>query len=114
MRSWFALIVAPFAALAAQSIMYSLVTPSCASQSTLHLHAVAVAALAFTVTLALLARSDWKHHHQPKPPDDDAGDVRTTRRFLAMAGTAVASLSSLVVLAMWFGTWVLSPCFPWP
>lgn len=36
----------------------------------------------------------------------------TTRRFLAVAGTAVAGLSTLLIATMWLGAWVLSPCSP--
>jgi hypothetical protein len=115
MRSGFALIVAPGAALAAQSIMYALVMPACTSQSALRLHFVAAAALAIAVWLAMRARHDWKRHlHEPASPDHDAADPRTARRFIAIVATAVASLSSLVIVAMWFGAWVLSPCDPWP
>ena len=116
MRSWFALILAPSIALAVQSVMYALVTPSCASQSRVAMHASAAVALVIVTVLAVLAYSDWTvHHAEPgSVPDSDAGDPRSARRFLAIVATAVASLSALVVLAMWFGLWVLSPCDPWP
>jgi hypothetical protein len=116
MRSWFALVLAPSIALVVQSVMFALVTPSCATQSRFALHASAAVALAAVVVLAVLAYSDWSvHHAQPGAvPDSDAGDPRSTRRFLAIVATAVASLSALVVLAMWFGLWVLSPCDAWP
>jgi hypothetical protein len=115
MRSWFALVLAPGAALVVQSAMYILVLPACASQSALRLHGSAAVALAITLGLALLARADWRSHYsEAAPPDDSSGDPRTARRFLAIVATAVASLSSLVIVAMWFGTWVLSPCDPWP
>lgn len=116
LRTWLALIVAPSTALGVQSVMYALVTPSCASQSRVGLHAAAAVGLAIAVVLALLAFSDWSlHHREPgASPDEDAGDRRTARRFLAIVGTAIAALSALVILAMWFATWVLSPCHPFP
>ena len=114
MKSWLALIVAPTLMLGVQSIMYALVTPSCATQDRLGLHASGAIALAITVLLAFLARGEWKRLAEPVTADHDAADPRTARRFLAIVGTAVAALSSLVILAMWFGTWVLSPCSPWP
>ena len=40
MRIWLALLLAPSLALACQSIMYSLVTPSCSVQTRLWIHAV--------------------------------------------------------------------------
>ena len=114
MRSWLALIVAPSLMLGVQSVMYALVTPSCAAQARFGLHASGAIALAVTVLLAVLAWGEWKRLAEPASADHDAGDPRTARRFLAIMGTAVAALSSLVILAMWFGTWVLSPCSPWP
>jgi hypothetical protein len=33
-------------------------------------------------------------------------------RFVANCACAVASLSGLVILGMWFALWVLSPCVP--
>ena len=114
MRSWPALLVAPAVALAAQSIMYAQVTPSCAAQARFGLHAAAAIALALTLFLAFLAWGEWRRFHGGSTADDDGGDAGTARRFIAILGTAVASLSSLVIVAMWFGTWVLSPCSPWP
>ena len=115
MRSWLALVLAPSIALAVQSILYALVTPSCATQSRMWLHGSAAVALFLAVALAAAAFSDWTMHHaQPGSADSDEGDPRSARRFLAIVATAVASLSSLVILAMWFGLWVLSPCDPLP
>jgi len=114
MKTWLALIVAPSVMLGVQSIMYALVTPSCAAQARFGLHASGAIALAITVLLAFLAYGEWKRLADPVTADHDAGDARTARRFLAIVGTAVAALSSLVILAMWFNTWVLSPCSPWP
>jgi hypothetical protein len=115
MRSWAAIILAPSLALATQSTLYAMVTPSCATQSQLQMHAVAAVALLLALLLTALAAGDWTlHHAQSASADDDAGDPRSARRFLAIVGTAVAAISSLVIVAMWFGIWVLSPCHPWP
>jgi hypothetical protein len=115
MRSWFALLLSPSIALAAQSTMYALVTPSCASQSRLELHAAAGVALLLVLVLLSLAFSDWSlHSAEPGTADSDHGNPGATRRFLAVVATAVSAISALVILAMWFGLWVLSPCAPWP
>jgi hypothetical protein len=112
MRTWLALIVTPSLALAVQSVMYALVTPSCAEQSRTWLHASAAAALLVSVVLAALAWSEWFSYAATLPgsPDSVHGDARSTRRFLAAAATGVAVLSCLVILMMWSGAWVLSPC----
>lgn len=113
MRTWLALIVAPAIALAAQAVMYALVTPSCSLQTRLLIHLVAGGALLGAAVLALLARGEWKRKATTVPggPDSAHGDAGSTRRFLAAAGTAVAALSTLVIATMWFGAWVLSPCW---
>jgi hypothetical protein len=113
MRTWLALLVAPSLALATQSAMYALVTPSCSVQTRLAIHAVAVLALAVAVTFTLLARGDWRLHAQAaaEGPDSDEPDVATSRRFLAVVATAVGALSSLVIFTMWVTVWVLSPCW---
>lgn len=102
------LLLAPSVALAAQSVLYALVTPSCATQARLQMHLVAAVALAVAAVLAVLAFSDSSlRRGEPASPDDDR---LPPRRFLADAGTAVAALSCLVILGMWFALWVLSPC----
>jgi hypothetical protein len=114
-RSTSALVLAPVAALVLQSVMYNLVLPSCASQSMLGLHAAAAVALACAVGLALLAHSEWRDCGRAlrSAPSDVAG-LRSTRRFVSIMAMAISALSALVIVAMWFGAWVLSPCDPWP
>jgi hypothetical protein len=113
MRIWLALLIAPSLALAAQTAMFALVTPSCSVQTRLAIHGVAVVALALSVVFTLLARGDWLHHAQAAAPgpDSDEPDVATSRRFLAVVATAVGALSSFVIFTMWVAAWVLSPCW---
>jgi hypothetical protein len=112
MRTWFALILSPSLALAVQSVMYALVTPSCSTQTRAWIHVSAAAALLVTVVLAVLAWSDWFSHAATLQggPDSVHGDPRSTRRFLAAAATGVAALSCLVIVMMWLGAFMLSPC----
>jgi hypothetical protein len=112
MRIWLALLVAPSLALACQSIMYALVTPSCSVQTRLLIHLVAFASLALALLFTLLAHGRSRlRAHAATVPDSDAADVATGRRFLAIAATAVGGLSALVILTMWIAAWVLSPCW---
>jgi hypothetical protein len=113
MRTFFALVVAPSIALACQSIMFALVTPSCSVQTSLLLHVVGAASLAAAAVLALLARGDWLSGGRlvAGGPDSDLPDPLNARRFLAVVATAVAALSALVILMMWLAAWVLSPCW---
>ena len=104
MRIFLGLIVAPSLALACQGAMLALVAPSCSAQTRVGIHLVAAGFLAVTVLLALLSAREWGTHRA-------AGAPLATRRFLGACATAVASLSALVILMMWFAAWVLSPCW---
>jgi hypothetical protein len=113
MPTFLALVVAPLLALACQGAMFALVTPSCSVQTRLAIHAVAAVTLVLTAVIAVLARRHWRLRTGVASVDDERSSGRMeTRRVLAAAGTAVAVLSSLVVLMMWFAAWALSPCLP--
>jgi hypothetical protein len=112
MHAWAALILAPLVALACQGTMFSLVTPSCSVQTRVGLHLVALVCLLATAWMSWLAHRDWSRRSGiSATPDGEGNGPVETRRFLAAAGTAVAALSSLVVLMMWVAAWVLSPCW---
>jgi hypothetical protein len=113
MRIWLALLAAPSLALASQSLMYALVTPSCSLQTRVAIHAVAAASVLLAALFTALARGEWARRalEMPQGPDSDEPDPGSVRRFLAMVGTAVGAISCLVILAMWIGAWVLSPCW---
>ena len=112
-RSWVGLVAAPTIALATQSTLYSMVTPSCSAQARLQLHLAAAVALAVVVIMAVLAFGESSlRRGEPSSHDSDEARQPVTRSFLATMATAVASLSALVILGMWFALWVLSPCAP--
>jgi uncharacterized membrane protein len=110
-KTWIPLVLAPTVALATQSTLYSLVTPSCGAQVRLQLHLAAAVALAVVLVMAVVAFGESSlRRGEPASPDSDAADAHVGRRFLANMATAVAALSALVILAMWFALWVLTPC----
>lgn len=109
MRIWLALIAAPSLALATQSAMYALVTPSCSVQTRIAIHVVAAVSLLLCIAFALMARSAGAPVRFAA--DDDAAEPPATRHFLAIVAAAVGALSALVVLCMWVAVWILSPCF---
>ena len=111
MKSWLALVLAPTVALATQSALYSMVTPSCSAQVRFHMHLTAAVALAIVVVLVVLAFAESSvHRREPGSPDSDEARAPVPRRFLASMAAAVGALSALVILGMWFALWVLSPC----
>jgi hypothetical protein len=113
MKSWLALVVSPTIALATQSTLYSMVTPSCSAQTRLQLHIAAAVALTVVVVMAVLAFSESSlRRDEPASHDSDEGHAHVRRRFLATMASAVAALSALVILGMWFALWVLTPCEP--
>lgn len=113
MKSWLALVLAPSVALGAQGVLYALVTPSCSSQARLQLHLVAAVALAIVVVVGAFALGESSlRRGEPASRDSDEGHPHVRRRFLADAASAVAGLSALVILGMWFALWVLTPCEP--
>jgi hypothetical protein len=110
-KSWLGLVLAPIVALVTQSVLYSMVTPSCSKQVRLDLHLVAAVALLIAAVLAVLAFAESSlHRGEPSSPDDDRAHPPVPRRFLADAAVAVSALSCLVILGMWFALWVLGPC----
>jgi hypothetical protein len=109
MRIWLALLAAPSLALAAQSAMYALVTPSCSTQTRIAIHAVAAVSLLLCVVFALAARSAGAPVRFAA--DDDTAEPPITRHFLAIVAAAVGAISALAVSCMWIAVWVLSPCF---
>jgi hypothetical protein len=113
MRTWLALLVAPSLALACQSAMYALVTPSCSMQTRVVIHVVAFGALALAALFTLMALAQWRRASLATPhgPDSDGADRRTSRGFLAAVAAAVGTISCLVIFAMWITVWVLSPCW---
>lgn len=114
MKTWLGLLAAPSVALAAQGVLYSMVTPSCSAQARLQLHLVAAVALAIVLVMAVMAfgQSSLRRGEPAASHDSDDGHAETRRRFLATAASAVAGLSALVILGMWFALWVLTPCEP--
>lgn len=109
MRIWLALLAAPSLALACQSVMYALVTPSCSVQTRIAIHAVAAVSLLLCIAFTLIARSAGAPVRFGA--DEDSDEPPATRHFLAVVAAAVGAISALVVLAMWIAAWVLSPCF---
>jgi hypothetical protein len=104
--NWPALLLAPSLALASQSVIYALVTPSCKVQTMLAPHVVSALTLLVCAMFTWIAWHNWRTAPAPEPEDTAA------RRpaFVAMVACLVGAISCLVVLAMWFPQWVLSPC----
>jgi hypothetical protein len=106
MAVWLALLVAPFLALADQSVALAMTSWACAGQHELALRVVHVPFLLATIAAAVWA---WVHWRRTAAPAGDSESVRRSH-FMAGLGIAVAALSSLAIVAVWAPTWVLSSC----
>jgi hypothetical protein len=85
--------------------------PSCSQQARLGMHLAAAVALAIAAVFAVMAFAESSlRRREPDSPDHDGAHPPVPRRFLADIAAAVAALSCLVILAMWFTLWVLGPC----
>ena len=110
-KSAVSLVLAPSVALGAQSVMFAMVTPACSTQTRLQLHLAAAVALAIVLVLAVVAFSESSMRRgEPASFDDDGAADPAPRRFLGDVAAAVSALAGLVIVGMWFGTWVLTPC----
>jgi hypothetical protein len=79
---------------------------ACRGQHSLAIHIVhATFALAVAPAI-VLAWTGWRETAHGTP----AGEANARYHFLAGMSIAVASLSLLVIVAMWFPTWLLSSC----
>jgi hypothetical protein len=109
MRTWPGLVLAPVLALSDQSVAYALVQFGCAHQQTAALHAVHLIFLLATLATLIPA---WPGATRPGVPDHTMpGDSHDRHHFMSVVSLMVGSLSALVILALWFPQWVLSPCF---
>jgi hypothetical protein len=112
-KSVIALVLAPTIVLATQSTLYSMVTPACSSQTRLELHLAAAVALVVVLVMAVLAFGESSlRRGEPGSHDSDEAHAPVPGRFLANCACAVAALSALVIVGMWFALWVLTPCLP--
>jgi hypothetical protein len=103
---WLGLLVAPILALVDQTVALSMTTWVCRGQHGLAIHIVHAAFAVATTGATLLA---WQRWHQ-EADDATGSETAARRRFLAGMAIGVSALSLLVVVTMWFPTWLISSC----
>ena len=106
MATLYALLVAPVLALVDQGVALSLTAWACRGQHGFALHVVHAAFALAVAPAIVLAWMGWRETPRRTP----ASEANARRHFLAGMSIAVAALSLLVILAMWFPTWLLSSC----
>jgi hypothetical protein len=106
-RIWLGLLVSPLLALSDQSVAYALSGWACAHQQPYATHAAHAVFLAAVLASTFLAWGLWRD----TLASAGTGDPVAGRHFLAGLATASGALSALVIAAMWYPTWILSPCY---
>ncbi|HEX4496279.1 MAG TPA: hypothetical protein VIE43_11480 [Thermoanaerobaculia bacterium] len=107
MRIWLALIAAPLLALTDQLVASSLVSWACSRQSVTVLHASHALFLALAAATAAVSAVYWRNTRRGAASRSDA--IRQFH-FLAGLSTAVGSLATIAIAAMWIPVWLISPC----
>ena len=112
MLIWPALLLAPLLALAEQSIVYALATPSCETQREAWLHGIPFGFAVLAIALTALAWREAQRlgHANAEAAHVDADAQALGRYFLARVAVWSGALSSMVIVALWLPQWVLSPC----
>ena len=87
---------------------FVLVRQACSMQRNLALYAVIVVAMILTIATAMVANSIWRRAGASWP--NDASDVATRIRFLAVLGILSSAMSFLVILAQGIATVHFDPC----
>jgi hypothetical protein len=106
MRTWFALFVAPLAALADQSIAFAAVGWACAHQLPIAVHTVHAVFLIITAGATAAAWHVWRAAQPTKSRDG----TMARQHFMAGLASALGALSAAAIIAMWIPAWVIAPC----
>ena len=110
---WPGLLLAPLAALAALALGHALVTPACAWNTTLPLHASYLVATLIGAGASGMSLRAWRRAGGRSPLRDtgaDDGRARDRDLFVALIGIAAGGYFTLVTVAQWATLASLSPC----
>jgi hypothetical protein len=105
-RIWFALLAVPVLALVDQAVSYATTIWACSHQNAFAVHAVHVVFLLVALGGALGAWQAWRRTASVPAQNE----TLARRRFVAGLATGAASLSVLVIAAMWGVSWVMRAC----
>jgi hypothetical protein len=105
---WFGLVGPLLAAFFQQQLAYYLVPTACARHLPGIVHLPALLALGVTV---LAARSAWRRLREVGASAPSERDIRTASSwFFGLAGLAVSSFATAVIVALWLPNLFLDPC----
>jgi hypothetical protein len=106
MRIWYPLLVVPLLVLVDQSVAYATTLWACKHQNSVAVHAVHAPFLLLATVGVFVAWDRWRATAAGRQENE----TFARRHFVAGLATGVASLSVLVIVAMWGITWVLRAC----
>lgn len=103
MWNWLALLGTPTLSLTVLSVAFALVTPSCARQSMAWLHVLHAAGVGLGLCFTAAAWLQRGHA--------SSTNAANRQRFVHRMAAPLGFLFTMVMLAQWVATWILSPCF---
>ena len=105
---WTGLLLPPAAFLLNLEVAYALVPTACSSRNPLLVHLVHIACLALAVVGSITALRTWRESGATWPGGQGGRVGRT--QFMSGVGLLLGVLFTLVILAQWIPSFMLSPC----
>jgi uncharacterized protein YqgC (DUF456 family) len=101
-------LLGPVVALINQQLIYSVNMYACGRNMPLITHVVPALCLTVVVGTAITAYRDWKA--AGGGVEEEAADVATRTRWIALVGLAVSIFAGAVILAQWLAVFMFDPC----
>ena len=105
---WAGVLVGPSVVLVQLTVNYALVLWACGTGHTWVLHFVSLLALLLTAATGFVAAANW--YLLAASAREDGGGTIPRSRFMAILGTLLSLLMSLVIIAMWVPVFLYGPC----
>jgi len=98
----------PLVALWNQALIYQANIWACDRQQRWPIHLVPLLCLVVTIGIGVTAYRNWRSIGGGI--EDEANDVATRERFLAIGGVVISTFCTLVIVAQWTAVIVFAPC----
>ena len=105
---WAGVLLGPLVVLTQLTVNYALVLWVCGTGQIWVLHSVSLLALLMTAATGFVAASNW--FQLAASASEDSGGPIPRSRFMAILGTLLSLLMSLVIIAMWVPVFLYGPC----
>lgn len=98
----------PVVALVNQELIYQATMWACGRNQRAAIHLVPLLCLIVVIGTGITAYRDWKANGPGV--EDEAADVPTRSRFLALGGMVISGFCAAVIIAQWAAVFVFAPC----